>query len=79
MGSPDVKIASNKLLSPPAGARHKAYYDNDMRVFENKNDERIEELVLDCQSGEYVTRVFYKYHHQLTDGTHVVGGIQVSE
>ena len=70
-GQSDFKIHNYELA--------KAYYDNDMRVFENKNDERIEELVLDCQSGEYVTRVFYKYHHQLTDGTHVVGGIQVSE
>lgn len=70
-GQSDFKVHNYDLA--------KAYYDHDLQIFENKAPSRLEELVLDCQAGDYVTRIFYKFHMQLTDGTHVIGGIQVSE
>lgn len=70
-GKTDFQIYSQDLAQ--------AYYDHDLRVFNDKNDDSFTEKVLDCASGLVVERMFHKYHLQLTDGTDIIGGILISE
>jgi len=55
-----------------------AYEQHDMLVLENKNSVTFDEVVRCCDTQENVTRRFHKFYLKLTDGTEVIGGIQIT-
>jgi len=55
-----------------------AYESHDRTVLDSRSPTEFVEQVYDCASGELVPRRFIKFWLELTDGTEVIGGIQIS-
>jgi len=55
-----------------------SYREHDLSVLDNKNSVTFDEVVRCCDTQENVTRRFHKFYLKLTDGTEVVGGIQIT-
>ena len=55
-----------------------SYQEHDFDVLNKKASVQFDEVVRCCDSGENITRRFHKFYLQLTDGTHIVGGIQIT-
>jgi hypothetical protein len=55
-----------------------SYEEHDFDVLNNKNSVTFDEVVRCCDSGENITRRFHKFYLKLTDGTEVIGGIQIT-
>lgn len=54
------------------------FHENDLAVLQSRDTRDYEELVYDCVLDRRVTYQFTKFHVELTDGTHIIGGLQIS-
>jgi len=66
----------DEIYSPELAA---AYESHDRTVLDSRSPTEFVEQVYICETGSLEPRRFIKFWLELTDGTEVIGGIQISE